>query len=266
MSFNSSIQLIRNATIILHYAGKKFLIDPMLAEKGSYEGFAGTVNSELRNPLVAMPVNPASLHDVDAIIVTHLHADHWDQVAIQTLPKDKPVFTQNEADATMIRSAGFKQVRSFSNGAYFEGVSFFRTECQHGSDEAYAIPWLAEFLGQASGLLFKHPDEKTVYMIGDSIWIPAIESTLAEHTPDVVIINAGSATLEKFGAIIMGKEDFYRVHQTVPDAKIIAIHMEALNHCLLSRQELHEYVKEKEFADKVAIPADGDFINFSDAR
>ncbi|MEB8811845.1 MBL fold metallo-hydrolase, partial [Bacillus cereus] len=29
------IRLIRNATLVLHYGDKKFLIDPFLAEKGS---------------------------------------------------------------------------------------------------------------------------------------------------------------------------------------------------------------------------------------
>ena len=31
-----NIHHIRNATIVVEYAGKKFLIDPMLAEKGAY--------------------------------------------------------------------------------------------------------------------------------------------------------------------------------------------------------------------------------------
>ena len=30
-----NIHQIRNATIVVEYAGKKFLIDPMLAEKGT---------------------------------------------------------------------------------------------------------------------------------------------------------------------------------------------------------------------------------------
>ena len=29
---------VRNATLVLHYAGKKFLIDPMLAEKEAWPG------------------------------------------------------------------------------------------------------------------------------------------------------------------------------------------------------------------------------------
>ena len=51
-----NITHIRNATQIIEYAGKKFLIDPMLADKGAWPGFPGTARSELRNPLVALPV------------------------------------------------------------------------------------------------------------------------------------------------------------------------------------------------------------------
>lgn len=33
------ITQVRNATLLIHYAGTRFLIDPMLAPKGSYPGF-----------------------------------------------------------------------------------------------------------------------------------------------------------------------------------------------------------------------------------
>ncbi len=36
-----NITHIRNATQIIHYAGKRFLIDPMLADKGASAGFSG---------------------------------------------------------------------------------------------------------------------------------------------------------------------------------------------------------------------------------
>ena len=77
-----SYQHIRNATGRLNYAGKTFLIDPMLAEKGRYAGFEGTLNSHLRNPLVELPMKAEdTFKDVDAIILTHTHEDHWDEVA-----------------------------------------------------------------------------------------------------------------------------------------------------------------------------------------
>ena len=62
-----SYQHIRNATGKLSYNDVTFLIDPMLAEKGYYEGFAGTFNSEIRNPILDLPESPENiLKDVDA--------------------------------------------------------------------------------------------------------------------------------------------------------------------------------------------------------
>lgn len=46
---------IRNSTQLIEYAGKKFLIDPMLADRGAWPGFPGTARAALRNPLVGLP-------------------------------------------------------------------------------------------------------------------------------------------------------------------------------------------------------------------
>lgn len=262
MAEKTSIQLIRNATVIFNYAGKRFLIDPMLAEKEAYSSFPGTPNSHLRNPRTDLPVPAESLADADAIIVTHLHADHWDKVAKEVLRKNTPLFSQNEDDARVIREAGFTDVRVFSETTTFDNVSFRKTDCQHGPDELYAIPEMAARMGKVSGLYFNEPGEKSVYFAADTIWIPAVASTLKNFRPDIVALNTGAATLNGFAPIIMGKEDVLRVHEILPDATIVAIHMEALNHCVLSRRELHDYVNEKGIAGKVLIPEDGEVIVF----
>ena len=54
---------IRNATAIIHYAGKKILIDPMLSAKGSFPGFPLTMNRHLRNPLVDLPLPVSEVID-----------------------------------------------------------------------------------------------------------------------------------------------------------------------------------------------------------
>jgi L-ascorbate metabolism protein UlaG (beta-lactamase superfamily) len=73
------IKQVRNTTLIIEYVGKTFLVDPFLAEKGAYTGFDGTANSHLRNPLVDLTVPMDEILDVDPVIVTHLHPDHWDE-------------------------------------------------------------------------------------------------------------------------------------------------------------------------------------------
>ena len=51
------------------------------------------------------------LEGIDAVIVTHTHSDHWDDVAVEKIPKEIPIFTQHAADAKLIRNKGFKDVR-----------------------------------------------------------------------------------------------------------------------------------------------------------
>jgi len=258
----SSIQFIRNATFIFNYAGKKILVDPMFAEKGLYPGFPGTPNSEMRNPLVPMPVKPESLLDVDVVLVSHLHPDHWDEVAVNTLPKEIKILAQNDDDAKTIISQGFTNVEAINENVNFKGLNFIKTNCQHGTDAAYSIPDLAEFLGKSSGYYFNETGEKSIYFLGDTIWIDEVEDNLKKWQPDVVVINAGYASLanDQLGAVITGKEDVKKIHDLLPNATIIAIHMEALNHCILSRTELREFTKVKGFEDKVIIPNDGEII------
>ena len=72
---------IKNATLKLNYAGKKILIDPWLADKGAIPGFGGTINDHIRNPMAELPMPISEIIDVDAVILTHDHPDHWDDTA-----------------------------------------------------------------------------------------------------------------------------------------------------------------------------------------
>ena len=256
-----NITHIRNATQRIDYAGKRFLIDPMLADKGAWPGFPGTARSELRNPLVELPFSRDKIIDVDAVIVTHTHDDHWDAAAIAAIPKTLPVFVQHEADAALLRSQGFQDLRLLSADSEFAGVRLQKTTSgQHGSDRTYAVPAMAERLGEACGVVFRHPQEKTLWLVGDTIWRDDIAADLLKLRPDVVVLNAGYAHVIGFGPIIMGKEDLLNVHFALPEAKIMAIHLEAVNHCLVSREEMRQYALDNQIADVVSIPQDGETV------
>ena len=60
--------------------------------------------------------------------------------------------------------------------------------------------------------------------------------------------------------LIMGKEDVLLVHQKAPSAQLIATHMEAENHWVLSRKELKAFAQKNGFSDKLLIPEDGEKI------
>ena len=50
----------------------------MLSAKGSFPGFPLTMKPPFTEPLVDLPLPVSEVIDVDAIIVTHTHDDHWD--------------------------------------------------------------------------------------------------------------------------------------------------------------------------------------------
>lgn len=252
---------IRNATLTLTYAGTRFLIDPMLAPKGAWPGFSGSAREHLRNPLVDLPFDlDALLQGIDAVIVTHLHDDHWDEFAQHALSKQLPIYSQNTDDAARIQEQGFYHVHVLGDETLIAGITVIKNGGQHGSDALYANPAMAARLGETCGLVFRHHTEKTLYIAGDTVWTSAHEDTLHAQTPEVIVLNAGFAQLNGYGAIIMGKEDVLRTHQTLPDATVIASHMEAVNHCLLSRAELRDYVAEKGIEAHVLIPEDGEMM------
>lgn len=258
-----SYQHIRNATAKIEMAGSTFLVDPYLAPKGSYAGFEGTINSQKRNPLIDMkePVEKV-LEGVDAVIVTHTHADHWDEYAQKVLPKTLPIFVQNAGDAQIIRSQGFKDVRVIGKNTEFNKVKLSKTGGQHGTDQMYAIPQLAELAGEAMGVVMQADGEKTLYIVGDTIWNEEVDFALNRYKPEVIVMNTGYAQLQGFSdSIIMGKADVAKARQVAPQADIITVHMDAVNHAAVTSDEMRKFVKENKLS-KVAVPKESEVLKY----
>ena len=259
-------QQIRNATIKLDYDGTTFLVDPMLAAKNAYPGFADTLNSQIRYPMVDLPISVEEVLKADAIILTHLHADHWDDAARNLVPRDMPIFTQDEADAAIVRKDGFTDVRVLTEqGVVFKGTKINKTIGQHGTDAMYKVPALAQLLGKTMGIVFQKPNYKTVYVVGDTIWDKEVEDALTRYKPDAVILNTGYAQLTTFvdDSIIMGKDDVYRAYKFSPNAQIVSVHMDTVNHATLTKAELRRFIEEKHLdKQRALVPNDGQTYKF----
>lgn len=251
------IKLIRNATLVVEYAGKNFLIDPMLAEKGAYPPFPDSLRQDQNNPLVSLPTSIDDIvSSIDAVIVTHLHLDHWDDAAKEALPKDIKMFAQNDADASEIRSAGFKNVEILQEDTVFKGIQLIKTKGEHGRGG------MVKLAGQVCGVVFKSPNEKALYLAGDTVWYEAVQEVIEAHTPEIIVVNGGDNQFLEGGSLVMGKNDIYEVNKAAPDAKIISVHMEAVNHWTLSREELRSFIDEKGISSNILVPNDGDSYTF----
>lgn len=235
----AEIQLLRHATLLVEIGGTTLLVDPMLSAPGEIPPIPNSPNDRA-NPLVPMPDIPL---EYDAVLVTHRHRDHFDDPAADRLADDDTLLCQ-PAEAEAFREDGFQDVRPVENTRTYAGVEVTRTPARHGHGE------LAEQMAPVSGFILEA--DRRLYLAGDTVWYDAVPETLDSHDPDAVVVNAGAAQFAEGDPITMDAADVRRVREHVDDSvPVVADHMEAINHCLLTREELRGAV------DGVTVPEDG---------
>ena len=236
------LTLVRNATLLLELAGKRVLVDPMLDDEGARPPIEGTRNP-VPNPTAALPM-PAEevVRGLDAVLVTHRHRDHLDGTAEQLLPRDVPVFCQPE-DEEALRELGLA-ARAVDDEVAWEGLRIVRTPGRHGTGP------IADALAPVSGFVLDG-----LYIAGDTVWYEGVEDTIERHRPSVAVVNAGGAEFAEGGLIIMGTDDVREVVARVPT--VVAVHLEALNHCYLTRAALRAALPD------VLVPADGETLELT---
>ena len=125
------LRLIRHATLAIEYNGHNLLVDPMLDDAEARAAVENTPNQR-RNPLVPLPIPAAQVvEDVEAVLVTHTHSDHWDGTAVDVIRKNLPLFGQAE-DEDKFRQQGFTNVQSVAKPITWKEIEIVRTGGQHG--------------------------------------------------------------------------------------------------------------------------------------
>lgn len=245
------LRLVRHATLQLDLGGRRVLVDPMLSPAGSMPAIEGTPQ-QAPNPLVDLP---EAASDVAAgtgvVLVTHLHDDHCDDDLVEVLPRDVPVLCQPEDVGFFKSKRGFEDVRPVPSALEAEGLHVTRTGGRHGHGA------LAEALAPVSGFVLRAPGEPVTYVAGDTVWCDEVAAALDAHAPDVVVVNAGGARFLEGEPITMTAADVVAVARRVPGAEVVAVHLEAINHCVETRAQLRAAVAAAGLADRVHVPDDG---------
>ncbi|SDP98392.1 L-ascorbate metabolism protein UlaG, beta-lactamase superfamily [Mucilaginibacter sp. OK268] len=250
-----NLQLLRHATQILSANGKTILIDPMLAPKGSYDPFPNTGNT-LRNPLVDLPVDENELKllidRVDAVLLTHIHIDHWDITARELLPKDITLFCQ-PANTETIREAGFTNVIPVNDELVWEDIRISRTGGQHGTGE------IGERMGTVSGYVINYAGD-SIYIAGDTIWCPEVQDALDKYQPVHIVLNGGAARFITGDPIVMDINDIITVCNYAPKACVYVVHLETANHYTENRADIKANLAAHNLIQRCHVPDDGEWF------
>lgn len=256
MKKQTTLQLVRNATLKIRYAGHTILVDPVLAEKATLRSALG-VN---KNPRVhlTMPVNVITA-DVDTVLLTHNHIDHYEPSVKQHLPADIRFFVQPE-DKEAIEQDGFRNVETIEAVKELGNLTVHRIVGHHGFGK------LGEMMGPVSGYVLEAEGQPTLYIMGDCRWEESIRNAVETFRPAYIVVNSGGAVFPEFskdlGPILTDEQEVMTMLEELPeDVKLIAVHMDAIDHCQTTRAILRNEARHRNVdMNRLIIPEDGETI------
>lgn len=257
------VRHIRNATVTVTYQKKDItiLVDPILADKGTQPPIS--FSNEIKNPTSELPIDKHELiRGSSAVLLTHYHEDHFDREAEKMLSKNILIFCQ-PGDDIKLQEKGFTNTRVVDSVLTWKGITISRFLASHhkGAD---GLPPFGE-----SSSFFLQADNESIFFTGDAILDNRLKTSLEAAQPRLIVANTGECQFTKENPVLspgetmtLTKSELKKITHLLPASKIVAVHMDAINHCRLTKNELRKYIKSEELEKSILVPNEGDILFF----
>ncbi|GHI97773.1 MBL fold metallo-hydrolase [Streptomyces olivaceus] len=196
----AEILFIGNATLLIRYGDLTLLTDPNFLHRGqpAHLGY-GLVSHRATEPAVDVADLPHA--DLDAVVLSHLHGDHFDRVARRGLDRGLPFVTTPHGSRLLRGLYGFRRatgLRTWQRHTLRRGDSSVRVTSLPGRH----APGPARFLlPPVMGSLLEFGDRcgetrLIVYLSGDTLRYDGLRE-IAERFPDIhlAVLHLGGTTL-----------------------------------------------------------------------
>lgn len=253
------LQFIRNASLILELDNKKILVDPVFSEKFSLDPIP--FSNDMRNPISDLADGfHTYLKNIDAVFITHFHEDHFDSVAIENIDKDLPIYCQKH-DFDNIQNLWFKNIFSIDETISIENITVQRFLASHFHGDTQTPPF-----GHSSSYFFQTQDKK-IFITWDAILDEKLTKALESTQPEIIIANLWDCQFSQENPILspgknmtLTNKEILEIQKNYPSAKIIAIHLDGVNHATVSREDFIKYVTDNGIQNNFIIPKNGELI------
>jgi L-ascorbate metabolism protein UlaG (beta-lactamase superfamily) len=255
------ITLLRNATLVVEGAEQRLVVDPSLAPPRRRPPLSWIRSRPALNPTVPLPAGSRDrLTGITGALVTHFrfgHADHLDAGGKRLLAGAGVPTACQPADARTLRRAGIDaHPVSPDQTISLLGGELTSVPAEHGRG------LVGRMMGPGVGFLLRLPGEPSLYLSGDTVLTDAVRAVLERERPDVAVLHSGGAQLDIGSPILMTLEEQLEFVRLAP-GRVIAVHLEALDHCGITRAKLNDALETAGISDYVDIPADGQTISTS---
>lgn len=192
MDPNFSLTFVGTATTVLRLGGFTLLTDPNFIGRGERVHLGYGLTSKRRTE-PALRVD--QLPPFDAVLLSHLHGDHFDRVARRELPRRPPVVTTEHA-AKRLQRWGFASATGLDTWSDWElarGEELLRitaVPARHGPAGFHRL--LPPVMGSVLDLERRGERVLRAYVTGDTLRVPEL-AAVRERFPgiDVMITHLG---------------------------------------------------------------------------
>ncbi|SCK32159.1 L-ascorbate metabolism protein UlaG, beta-lactamase superfamily [Streptomyces sp. WMMB 714] len=261
----AEVHFVGNATLLLRYGPFTLLTDPNLLHRGRFAHLGyGLVTRRLTEP--ALP--PGGLpYGLDAVVLSHLHGDHWDRAARRRLHRGLPVLTTPHAARRLQGLQGFHRATGLatwqSHDLVKEGCRVRVTSVpgRHAGTAA-----LRRLLPPVMGSVveFDQGGEVTLrlYLSGDTLPFDGLRE-ITEHFPDIHlgVFHLGGTRLPGGFVVTMDGRQGGDLLDIVDPAHVLPVHYDDYT---VMRSPLSDFVAEagrRGFGDRlVHCPRGAGFV------
>ncbi|MBT2274156.1 MBL fold metallo-hydrolase [Rhodococcus enclensis] len=265
---------IGNATCLIRFGGVTVLTDPNFLHRGerAYLGH-GLSSKRLQEPAIQIENLPA----LDAIVLSHLHGDHWDRRAQKRLDHSLPVITTEHA-ARALRRRGFEQAEGLSvwqSRTVSRLGSWVRVTAvpgRHGPSWATAMRILPPVMGSVLEFGSRSgPVELRMYLSGDTLVVDDL-SEIPRRYPqiDAGVFHLGGTRLP-FGSkfpwgvtVTMDGVQGARAAELILPDRVLAVHYDDYGVFASPLADFVEAMKASGLSDRFMHVARGDTVKLPD--
>jgi L-ascorbate metabolism protein UlaG (beta-lactamase superfamily) len=263
-SNSGSIFFIGNATVLISFAGFTILTDPTFIHMHEkvHLGY-GLHTTRLTNPAI----NINELPQLDFILLSHFHGDHFDQVSINELDKSLLVVTTPQA-AEELKYKGFNNVEKLEK---WDSISFLKddirltitaTPGRHGP-----FP-ISIFLPQVMGSILdfqniNRSDLLRIYITGDTMIFNDIKD-ISKRFPnvDIALLHLGGTTIMGI-MVTMDAKQGINMLKLIDPKKAIPIHYNDYDVFKSSLDDFKKEVKENGLEKRIHYLSHGESYTFN---
>lgn len=263
---DGSLQFIGNATVLIQCAGFNVLTDPNFVHKGEklHIGY-GVTAERLTEPGVQFE----DLPPIDLVVLSHLHADHFDPLVEERLHRSTPIFTTREA-AEQLRRKGFEAAHgldTWEEAVVQKGpgrLKITATPGKHGRLMFAAL--LPKVMGAV--LEFRVDEEAGIctYITGDTLVFQGLREIAQRFGEmDVTLLHLGGTRV--YGVLgTMDAKQGVELLQMVPTRAAIPVHFNDYSIFRSPIEDFKREVSEAGLDERVHYLAHGDAFALSATR